>query len=457
MIRCSHCSDKVCVFGEGPRPAEIMLIGERPRREEASRHRPFVGQTGQELNSTYLPLAGIERQEVYVTNTVKSYNSGNNKPTPAEIKECAGECLSREIESCEPELIVLLGSTACSLVPKIELDKEHGLPVFVNPEDSELLGGWSGWVFPAFHPAAGLHDTGQMIPMLDDWTRLGKWRRGKWTAPVDKYPEVHYTELKTEKAVRNSLADDFYEWLPVDTENDGREPWSIQYSTRPGCAFFVPADRPDLVMAWFERLVCGGHRGLWLHNATHDLDVLQRFQLVDMSTVGFRDTMQEAYQLCNQPQGLKALARRLLGVKMRSWEDVVKPASRDAMVEWLMKAWDVCSDELRVTTEKQLKTKVKIEIKPSKSERDVRRLLTHSPKPEYELWEKVKEAELDPRIVERIGPPPIVSIVHAERGEAIRYACADADMTGRVGLKLQELRKQRMEKEWAVDEGDWDK
>ena len=453
MIRCSHCADKVCVFGEGPRPSEIMLLGERPGREEASRHRPFVGQTGQELNSTYLPLAGIERQDVYVTNTVKSYSHSNTKPTTTEIAECAGECLGRELESCEPELIVLMGSTACSLVPKIRLDHDHGLPVFVSPEDSALLGGWSGWVFPVFHPAAGLHDTNQMIPMLDDWARLGKWRRGKWTAPVDEFPVTHYTELKTEKAVWNSLKDEFYDWLPVDTENNGPRPWSLQYSTRPGVSWFIPAERTDLIDAWATAVVWG-REGLWLHNATHDLDVLDR---MNCGGFKFRDTMQEAYQLCNQPQGLKALAWRLLGVRMRSWEDVVKPASRDAMVEWLMQAWDVSTDELRIKVETQLKTKVRVTIKPSKTENSIRRLITHSPKPDYELWEKVKEAELDPLILERLGPPPIVSIVHAERNEAVRYACADADMTGRVGLKLQEMRQQRIDSGWAVDEGDWDR
>ena len=455
MIRCSICDENCTpIRGDGPEPCDVMCIGEKPGREEAARKWVFVGDTGKELNATYLPLAGLERSEVRISNALKCrLGNNNNKPTEEQVKHCAGAWLPGEIERCSPELIVLMGSTACSLVPKIRLDYDHGLPVFVNPEDSELLGGWSGWVFPVFHPAAGLHDTGQMIPMLDDWARLGKWRRGKWTAPVDEHPDVHYTELKTEKAVWNSLKDEFYKWLPVDTENDGPRPWSVQYSTRPGTSWFIPAERKDLISV-FSDASRWGHQGLWLHNATHDLDVLER---MGVRPYQFRDTMQEAYQLCNLPQGLKALAWRLLGVRMRSWEDVVKPASRDAMVEWLMKAWDVCSEELRVTTEKQLKTKVKVEIKPSKSERDVRRLLTHSPKPDYELWEKVKEAELDPRIVERIGPPPIISIVHATREEAIRYSAGDADMTGRVGLKLQEMREQRVEKDWAVDEGDWDK
>ena len=152
MIRCPNCTGEFKpVRGCGPSPSEICVIGERPGKQENNYGKPFVGDTGQELDSTYLPLAGLERRDLYVTNAVKCYSAGNTKPTEEQVKHCAGAWLPGELDRCSPELLILLGATACSLVPKIRLDHDHGIPVFVSPEDSALIGGWSGWVFHVFH------------------------------------------------------------------------------------------------------------------------------------------------------------------------------------------------------------------------------------------------------------------------------------------------------------------
>src|SRR4051794_17779552 len=60
------------VFGEGPRKARIMLVGEMPGDREDREGRPFVGPAGRELDRA-LAEAGIERDAVYVTNVVKHF------------------------------------------------------------------------------------------------------------------------------------------------------------------------------------------------------------------------------------------------------------------------------------------------------------------------------------------------------------------------------------------------
>jgi uracil-DNA glycosylase len=55
------------VFGEGPRSAGLMLIGEQPGNEEDLQGRPFVGPAGKLLDHA-LQEAGIDRKQVYVTN-----------------------------------------------------------------------------------------------------------------------------------------------------------------------------------------------------------------------------------------------------------------------------------------------------------------------------------------------------------------------------------------------------
>src|SRR5213594_1033847 len=60
------------VFGEGPRGASMMLVGEQPGDQEDLSGRPFVGPAGKLLDEA-LDEAGIARDETYVTNAVKHF------------------------------------------------------------------------------------------------------------------------------------------------------------------------------------------------------------------------------------------------------------------------------------------------------------------------------------------------------------------------------------------------
>src|SRR5687768_15648014 len=61
------------VFGEGPRGARIVLIGEQPGDQEDLAGRPFVGPAGGVLERA-LAGAGLLRGSVYVTNAVKHFS-----------------------------------------------------------------------------------------------------------------------------------------------------------------------------------------------------------------------------------------------------------------------------------------------------------------------------------------------------------------------------------------------
>lgn len=60
------------VFGEGPVPAEVMLVGEQPGDREDIEGQPFVGPAGRVLDDA-LAEVGIVRSETYVTNAVKHF------------------------------------------------------------------------------------------------------------------------------------------------------------------------------------------------------------------------------------------------------------------------------------------------------------------------------------------------------------------------------------------------
>jgi uracil-DNA glycosylase len=105
------------VFGEGPVPAPVMLIGEQPGDKEDLAGRPFVGPAGLKLNEA-LNDAGISRNAVYVTNAVKHFKYVprgrirlHQKPVTVEIKACR-PWLERELEFVQPKAAAALGATA---------------------------------------------------------------------------------------------------------------------------------------------------------------------------------------------------------------------------------------------------------------------------------------------------------------------------------------------------------
>jgi len=88
------------VFGEGNSKATIMWVGEQPGDQEDRAGRPFVGSVGKLLNDA-LAQAGIERDQVYLTNVVKHF-----KWTPSERGQRRIHKKPRysEIHACRPWL-----------------------------------------------------------------------------------------------------------------------------------------------------------------------------------------------------------------------------------------------------------------------------------------------------------------------------------------------------------------
>ena len=107
------------VFGSGPVPAQLMLVGEQPGDREDIEGEPFVGPAGGVL-ARALEEAGIDRERAFVTNVVKHFKW---KPTPGGKRRLhekpnkveVGACLpwvQTELELVRPDALVLLGATA---------------------------------------------------------------------------------------------------------------------------------------------------------------------------------------------------------------------------------------------------------------------------------------------------------------------------------------------------------
>ncbi|HEX4808039.1 MAG TPA: UdgX family uracil-DNA binding protein [Bryobacteraceae bacterium] len=119
--RCEGCDlfrhATQAVFGNGPRNAKVVMVGEQPGNDEDVKGLPFVGPSGRLLDKA-LDDAEIDRNIVYVTNAVKHFKfieRGKRrihaKPNGIEISSCR-PWLEAELAAIEPELVVCLGATA---------------------------------------------------------------------------------------------------------------------------------------------------------------------------------------------------------------------------------------------------------------------------------------------------------------------------------------------------------
>jgi uracil-DNA glycosylase len=142
------------VFGEGPVPARVMMMGEQPGDQEDRAGRPFVGPAGRVLDEA-LERAGIVRSEVYVTNAVKHFKwtpRGKRRihqtPNQIEITACS-PWFAAELRAVTPRVLVLLGAVAAKSVfgSSFRVTRDHGQPL-EGPEGTTAIA--------TYHPSAVL-------------------------------------------------------------------------------------------------------------------------------------------------------------------------------------------------------------------------------------------------------------------------------------------------------------
>jgi DNA polymerase len=146
-----HCTATQTVFGEGPKEAAMMMVGEQPGDQEDLAGRPFVGPAGQVFDAV-LKEAGIARDRLYLTNAVKHFKYVprgkrriHQKPDRAEIEQCRW-WLAKEVELVKPKLIVALGATAVFALAgeRKPLSQLRGKPITM--QDDMVL-------YPTIHPS----------------------------------------------------------------------------------------------------------------------------------------------------------------------------------------------------------------------------------------------------------------------------------------------------------------
>lgn len=151
------------VFGVGNPNARLMFIGEAPGRDEDIQGSPFVGRSGQ-LLTKIIEAMGLSRDEVFITNVVKSRPPGNRTPTIQERETCKKHILFKEIEIIKPEIICTLGSpsTKALLGDEITISQVRGR--FFE---------WKGYtVMPTYHPAYLLRNPVEKRTVWEDMKKI---------------------------------------------------------------------------------------------------------------------------------------------------------------------------------------------------------------------------------------------------------------------------------------------
>jgi uracil-DNA glycosylase family 4 len=395
-----------------------VFIGEQPGRDERIKGKPFVGKAGREFNEHYLKLAGLFRDDIYITNTVKCWHANSGELPPENVIEsCRNYHLSREINEIKPEVVVTMGVLAARNVPGMQLEYEHGLPVETK------LWGHKCTVFPMYHPALGMHKTDRMQTLRDDFKRLKSYMNGTLPEIVDQHPEPFYSLVTHAAPITCGLP------IAIDTEDDPDTGlWCATISQRAGRGYMI---QPGSV-AWQEFLwrMATWDAPIIMHNMVHDVPMLESAG-VHMPVRRIYDTMVEAYHRCYLQKSLKYLAYRLLGVRMTEYMDVVVPHSTNRLVEYLENALVV--DFPKPPKVKVMKDGQEKDKQPHGLNTKLKRFFTDYCKdPTIDafdrIWNSWSEEERD-LLRRECGPIPKASIKWVPEAEAIDYACRDARVT----------------------------
>lgn len=464
------------VPGEGPRDAEVFGVLEQPGKMENNIGRPAIGKTGEELDKTYLPLAGLRRPDVFIDNACRCKHADSGEaPPPEVVKVCSEFHLRPLLDKMQPSTLVLMGGIANDL-----LNLDQSIDAIQGTGRIAELWGRQYRVWSSYHPALGFHQGARMQNLLDSFRNLRLFLKGTLPILQDAVPNPLFLRLRTAREVDFVMADVEPWMIALDTESRKTWkgyastikyiPWSLQFCLEPGTAYMIYASDKEAVERfgyWVKKF-----RKILMHNAPHDryvmacLGILLDWQYIE-------DTMSMAYIDARLPKGLKPLSYQLLGVTARNFDDVVRPYGIEAAVKYFERAaaldWPKPKREktgkFRTIKCKECGGKgyfyqgrgknrqqhrcecgtgeVTVEQRTNKKGMDYKIGLllsafkknpaTLDPWKRWEGWgESVDE------LISSIGPVPLASCELVPPDEFEQYACTDAHSTWRVRPPLME-------------------
>ncbi|MCA9382284.1 uracil-DNA glycosylase [Candidatus Dojkabacteria bacterium] len=157
------------VPGSGNPNADILFIGEAPGKNEDIKGIPFCGAAGKLLDEL-LESIKLNREDIFITNTVKCRPPGNRDPEQEEIEACK-HWLKSQVEIIKPKIIVTLGRYSMArYLPFAQISKDHGKAY----KKGDLI------FFVLYHPAVGLYKGSMKEVLFQDMQKLDKILKGDY-------------------------------------------------------------------------------------------------------------------------------------------------------------------------------------------------------------------------------------------------------------------------------------
>lgn len=221
------------MWGDGPKKAYIMLIGEAPGKDEDAQGKPFVGKAGR-LLSSILEEFGVKRSDVYIANAVKCRPPQNRTPKKPEIQVCR-KYLVEEIRAVDPRLIICMGGTSIR-----SITGDHRLTV--GKARTSKYKYFNASVRTTFHPASVFRVPYNYKLITEDLSRFLGVSKASKSASADRQSLIRPSELKTylQMFVRKGA-------VVLDIETSGLDPfakdskiWTVGFSCAEGESYVVP-------------------------------------------------------------------------------------------------------------------------------------------------------------------------------------------------------------------------
>lgn len=281
----------------GPKDAKIFILGESPGPQEVKKGEPFIGLAGQQLDRM-LHAAGIQREELYITNVVKTLPPSNDAAkkefffrggNPTQVFMEGILEIVEELKEVKPNVVVPLGNYALwAMTQESRISKWRG-----SIMESTLVPGQK--VIPTIHPAFYVHG-GSAMSYKEP---LGIWDLQR-VKEESAFPEINLpsadfiinpTEEQIEEAVDRLLSGDH---ITADTEWYSPEELAyIGFTNSPDWAICIPADSMAAYRA-YKRLLGSDIPKIW-QNAMFDVVALAR---IGIETRNVKDDTMIAWHSC---------------------------------------------------------------------------------------------------------------------------------------------------------------
>lgn len=464
------------VPGYGPKPCLCMFIGEAPGYHEWEDQRPFVGRSGQELQQ-YLRQHGLHLSQFYLSNVSQDYTSNNPDPTPEQIAFWVPTLVS-EIRNCRPKLIVAIGRHAIQWFLGADADLEtcHGLPHKPGAFDSTDAGVCVARIvsagldpdtliiIPCYHPAGAFYRsttrTGQDIRALlsYDYAQVAATLKSiRAGVPVEFRHDPYAGHEQYLDVTGEQLADeisdiaDNLDYFALDTEGTPESQWSMQSSFEDGTARVLRTVQPDFSTGarQIQYLLDRGvlvvvHDASTPRGCCYDTQTCRPMGVeLNKPVIRIFNTMYAAYLTRIEPQGLKPLSWRRLGIHMTPYQEMVEGLGREKQITYLRTAldtvhytWSKTAPYNRRLPDGQIKR-----YKPKSITQRMQSILADVEKDKrnkddepvdiIERWKKVPKT-MKAEVVQVLGCMPTATLDDLPLNRAVYYAGQDADATRRL-------------------------